>query len=391
MNDVDKFQQRWEFRRKEADGDTSSDDSRLNSNGEPADKKRNLVTELVLLENDEPSDNPQRQTLDKQPAAKKVKSRKKKNVVPKKSKGCSVEKNKRKRNLKTEEMAMLKDLKVFADTLINELSVARENMFLHMREEMRKLVSKKEPIKKNVRCSQKNKVRRQTVVKAGVKSQNCPRGSKDKNAKSNVASDGACKFPKDVKNDQVLEVTTGKSDGGLRVSTTAQMNLANGSDQVISSSYLTLPTVLPNPQLQNLKNRTPGNDHDHDHIRIPPGLPTSNSGLGRNIGKLMDDKKNYQRFGNFSHIGQNCSQTESGSNISSLTYCENLFVDNNKIGPRMNGIARFHTGNPALLEQVSPYSMIGNIARKSDGEFVSVRPQELKDGQFYMTSLRNEQ
>ncbi|KAK6137477.1 hypothetical protein DH2020_028782 [Rehmannia glutinosa] len=283
MNDDDKFQQRWEFRRKEADGDTSSDDSRLNSNGEPADKKRNLVTELVLLENDEPSDNPQRQTHDKQPVEKKVKSRKKKNVVPKKPKGCLVEKNKRKRNLKTEEMAMLKDLKVFADSVINELTVARENMFLHMREEMRKLVSKKEPIKKNVRCSQKNKAR----VKAGVKSQNCPRGSKDKNAKSNVASDDACKFPKDVKNDQVLEVTTGKSDDGLRVSTTAQVNLANGSDKVISSSYLTLPTVLPNPQFQNIRNCTPWNDHIHIH----QGLPMSNSGLERNIGKLMDDKK----------------------------------------------------------------------------------------------------
>ncbi|KAI3468724.1 hypothetical protein Pfo_025387 [Paulownia fortunei] len=439
MNHDEKFQQRWEFRRKEVDGDTSSDDSRSNSPCEPADKKHKLVTDLVLLENDEANDTPGCQRHDKldtynsvlsptvEAAEKKIKSSKKKNVVQKKSGGCSVKENKRNKNLNTKEMVMLKDLKIFADSLIHELTDARENMFAHMREEMRKLVasrSKKEPIKKNVRCSRKNKVRPQKGVEAGVKPQNCSGGAMDRNVKSNVASD-ACKFPKAVaeavKHDQVPELTTTnelQKGDILRVATMAHMNLANGSDQVVSSSYLTLPTVLPKPQFQNHRNRMPLNNH------IPPGVPMNNSVSEMVIGKLMDDKKNYhpfaefqpeERFGSFSHIchksvgllGQNCSQTASlgvgfpiplnhgtdnGSNMSSLTYSENSFMDSNKVGPRMNGsIVRFPWGSPASSERIFLNNMSSNMPRKTDGQFVSVRPQDLKDGQFYMTGLRNEQ
>lgn len=405
-NNDEKFQQRWEFRRGGVDGDTSSDDSKPNSNGDSTYKKHKPVTDLVLLENDETGDTQEGERPDKIDAYRTIKTQtveaaekktekpsKKRNVVKKKRKpnGCSVKENKRKRKvLKLKEMVNLKDLKTFADSLIHQLAVDRQNMFAHMREEMGKLVASglnPKPIKKKVRCSQKKKVSAKRGTKTSVKPQKC-NGSAYKNVV--------------VENDKVLEPTTTnephKSDNGSRLSTMPQTSLANGSDQVVSSSYLTL---------QNLRNRTPSE------------LPMkTNFGSEIKIGKLSTDKRFYHRpaelqpedpCGSFSNIyqrsigllGQNCSQRASlgvgfpiqlnqgmgsGSSISSLTYCDNSFVDNsnNKVGPRMNSsVVRIPEAIPALSERVFTNGMSTFVAHKADGEFV-------KDGQFYQASLRKE-
>ena len=55
------FQQRWEFRRRDSDFDSSSDNSRLSSSGEPVLKRHKLFSSLISPENDETSGAPRSQ------------------------------------------------------------------------------------------------------------------------------------------------------------------------------------------------------------------------------------------------------------------------------------------------------------------------------------------
>ncbi|KAL3833485.1 hypothetical protein ACJIZ3_008221 [Penstemon smallii] len=343
MNHAEKFEQRWDFRRRNNDGD-SSDDSKSNS---PNDKKPNLITDLILLENDEVSDTPISQPKDNQldtnnndrlktveAAKKKIKQSKKKNPVKNKPKKSLVkEKKARKRNInikakaKAKEVVMFDDLKVFSDSLIQELKVARETMFAKMKEETRKLMtsSSRSISKKKVRRSRKTKVAPQNGIESSVKPQN--------------------------------------------VSTKTHID----SDQVVSSSqYLTLPTVVPKPQqLQSHRNSIPFDAKNYCHgIRALQPEP----------------------FGSLSHIscenvgflGQNGSEStslgvgfpiafhqglENGSNISSQTYLENAFRDNSTVGTRMN--VRFPGGSSNLLQNIFPNNINNNVHHKIDGQFFS--------------------
>ena len=65
MSEDLKFQQRWEFRRRDSDVDSSSDNSKLSSSGEPVLKKHKLVSSLISPENDETSGTPRSQPEDK--------------------------------------------------------------------------------------------------------------------------------------------------------------------------------------------------------------------------------------------------------------------------------------------------------------------------------------
>ena len=58
MSEDLKFQQRWEFRRRDSDVDSSSDNSKLSSSGEPVLKKHKLVSSLISPENDETNGTP---------------------------------------------------------------------------------------------------------------------------------------------------------------------------------------------------------------------------------------------------------------------------------------------------------------------------------------------
>ncbi|KAH6835345.1 hypothetical protein C2S53_006089 [Perilla frutescens var. hirtella] len=372
MNQDERFQQRWEFRSSKVDGDTSSDDEGSNSRGKPTEKKPNPITDLVLFENDEANDDPGSHKHDNDKFGsihrgigskaaksdeKSVKSskKKKKKVVQKKSE----EINSRKRKGSINDKAMLKDLKMFADSLVHELAVERENMFAHMRDEMRKLAaseSRRGLIKKNVRRSQNG----------------------------SLASDMRA-VSKAVK--QANELHKGQR---LRQSTVASMNSAP-SNQLVSSSY------IASPHLQNQRNRIHlMNDH------IP--CMDNKSGSGIEICKLMAAKSlsrrlaefqpQHHQFGGFSLnyqkswgvYGESQSHTssgvgfpiplnqgmDSGSNRSSMSF--------------MNGsIARFPCTNRAALEGVIPSS----IVRKSDGEFVAARSnQSQRDVRFNMTNTK---
>ncbi|KAL8556788.1 hypothetical protein ACS0TY_004305 [Phlomoides rotata] len=308
MKNDERFEQRWEFRRKEVDGDTSSDDNGSNSN-----RSHKLVTDLVLVENDD--DLECQMGHDKVEETKNESNKKKKKTKQVLQKKPSANENKRKRNINNNETATLKDLKIFANSLIHELSVTRENMFAHMREEMRKLASSKSnllPTKKNVRRSQKKKA--ETVA--------------------------------DNEKHEPRRTNKQQKDDNLRPSAMVHMN----HHRLVSSSNIPL-------QFQTQRNGVHLNDH------IPQGVPKITNSSEIEIGKLMAAKRFSHRIAEFQPqecfnyqksvglVGQNsCIQgmgfpiplihgTSNGSNTSSLTYCENSFVDN---GVRMNGsIARF--------------------------------------------------
>ncbi|KAK2664102.1 hypothetical protein Ddye_002676 [Dipteronia dyeriana] len=155
-----KFQQRWEFRRKEDELDSSSDELKSSSNVEQILKKHNLVPGLMIsLDNDETSDpnkleqniinyNPdfEPQTEITQAKEKKTKRRRKNNVAKsvKKRDSGEVVVNRKKKKSKTsayDNTAAMDNVKNFADSLLEGLKNTRENLFVKMRAEMKKLVA----------------------------------------------------------------------------------------------------------------------------------------------------------------------------------------------------------------------------------------------------------
>ncbi|KAK3227549.1 hypothetical protein Dsin_007411 [Dipteronia sinensis] len=137
-----KFQQRWEFRRKEDELDSSSDELKSSSHGEPILKNHNLVPGLMIsLDNDETSDlnkleqniinyNPdfEAQTEIAQAKEKKTKRRRKNNVAKsvKKRDSGEVVVNRKKRKSKTsayDNTAAMDNVKNFADSLLEGLKI----------------------------------------------------------------------------------------------------------------------------------------------------------------------------------------------------------------------------------------------------------------------------
>ncbi|CAA0812165.1 Unknown protein [Striga hermonthica] len=362
MNNNEKFDQRWEFRRKEVDADTSSDDSQPNASGPQAVKRSNIVAGLVLLENDEASDRPSLVTDEKKTkSSKKVKG--KNNAVLKKSNSGPIRKNKRNKNLEDEHVAMFEDLKAFADSLMQELTGDRENMVTQLKDEMKKLaaiVSKKPVRKKTARCSQKNQ----------VKPKNCTviRNTKGKVGSDERKSTKPSSEPVE-KNEEVLQLT--KNDG-----------LSKGDNGLTVP-----PAVIPKPQLQNPRTHLPLGDHkfyrQYAGFRPVEQQLRSFSSISNSSGSVGLIGQNYPRAPGIpfpvplGHLG-----SDKGSNVSSLTYCDIPLADKvHDASPRLNGInnVNFRQGNQMLSRQYFPYNM------------PVVRPQEMKDGQFCLAGLRNQQ
>ncbi|XP_073130607.1 uncharacterized protein [Henckelia pumila] len=341
------FQNRWDFRRREDDADSSSDDSKSKSGAEAEDRKRELFSNLAVPENIEVLATPRFQqdneldhnkdvhVLSEKTAKKRVKPTKKKKKDPqlekrkkspieekktkrKPKKSPLKEKKTRRRNTNAQEKKMSENLKIFTNSLVQELKVARENMFAQMKEEMRKMMA-------------------------------CRSSSGPRTNRFNGLT-GRC-FKSNV------DLKTAKTNGLSSI-------LPNELNHVVSSPYLTLPTVGMKPQLQS--NVVPSNDC------IREATPKINTGSDVDIRKLMNSK-NHDGFPAFhptetqlgscsliscQNSGHNLSQTTSvglrfpvpglhqvmdnGSDMSTLT-------EDCGLGPRMNGsVAKFLEGNPAF-------------------------------------------
>lgn len=342
------FQNRWDFRRREDDVDSSSDDSKSKSGTEAEDRNCKLLSNLAVPENIEVLSTPRFQqdnefdhnkdvhVLSEKTAKKRVKPTKKKKKNPrlektkkspieekKKTRGRKtkksplVEKKPRRRNTNAQEKKMSEDLKNFTNSLVQELKVARENMFAQMKEEMRKTMS-------------------------------CRSSSRPRTNRFNGLM-GRCHTSN-------VDLKTAKANGLSSI-------LPNESNPVVSLPYLTLPTVVTKPQLQS--NVVPLNDYIHE------ATPKNNAGSDVDI--RMVNSKNHGGFPTFhptetqigscsqiscKHSGQNLSQTTSvgigfpfpglhqvmdkDSNMSSLT-------EDCRLGPRMNvSVVKFLEGNPAF-------------------------------------------
>ncbi|GER33063.1 eukaryotic translation initiation factor 3subunit I [Striga asiatica] len=358
MNNNEKFEQRWEFRRKEVDADTSSEDSQPNASG-PHAFKQNLVAGLVLLENDEASDKPTLVADEKKTkSSKKAKGKKNNVAVQRKSNSVPIKKNKPNRNLENEHATMFEDLKAFADSLMQELSGDRENMVTQLKDEMKKLaaiVSKKLVRKKN-----KEKPKNCTVIR---------------NTKGKVGCD-ARKLTKT--SSEPIE----KNKGILQL--TNNDELSRGGNGILN-----VPAVIPKPQFQNPRTHLPLGDHKfyRQYGEFRPVEQQLGSFSNISNGSVGLIGQNYPRAPDIpfpvplGHLG-----SHDGSNVSSLTYCDKI----NDVGPRLNGInnVNFPQRNQMLSGQYFPY---GGVLSKGGGEYVSVRPQEIKDGQFCLASLGNQQ
>lgn len=200
-----KFQQRWEYRRKDDEVDSSSDDSKSSLGNEPDQKKHKLVSNLSLPDgDDEAIDTPSSQQNNQVDATKNVhfqiaevakhlKPGKKKIAADNKLKTHSGKTRKRKaRNpIQDQEPAPLNDLKIFTESLLKDIKVAREKMFVQMKKQMTKLVAAK-PVSRprRSRCLKKSSgAIHQTGSKSGTKTQSCGGGLKKGSRKDNMGFD----------------------------------------------------------------------------------------------------------------------------------------------------------------------------------------------------------
>ncbi|XP_037495624.1 uncharacterized protein LOC105645797 isoform X2 [Jatropha curcas] len=151
MGDELKFQQRWEYRRRHSDFDSSSNDSKYSLGGEPACKKHKLA--LVPIDNGETSEvsrfgkkgknDPGVSGKNEHGTARKGKrgQNKKENLSTKRGSRSRKEISRKGKTNNASENAALNDLKSYMHSLLEELKVTRKNLLSWMREEMQKLVA----------------------------------------------------------------------------------------------------------------------------------------------------------------------------------------------------------------------------------------------------------
>lgn len=200
-----KFQQRWEFRRRDSDLDSSSDNSKSCSSVEPVLKKHKLVSSLLSPENVDTSGTPRsQQGGDSDPSSgdqfkigkankKCFGSSKKDNLDSKVTKKDSLKKvDKKKSKSNAYDPALLDDFKIFVESLLEDLKVSRENLFVWMREEMHKLMpagTNSQSAKRGGRCRQvKVQVQHQNNFVLGLEAQSCKGGSLEKCVKRTTDS-----------------------------------------------------------------------------------------------------------------------------------------------------------------------------------------------------------
>jgi hypothetical protein len=146
-----KLQQCWEFRRKDDDSDSSSNDSK--PSGEPALKKPKLISSFISVDNDETSDASKLHQIGncdpgisdqmksgKAENGRRRRSKKNDSTPNEKKKGPHREVRRKKSKPSTDEQAVFDDLKKYMNFLLEDLKISRENLLKWMREEMQKLV-----------------------------------------------------------------------------------------------------------------------------------------------------------------------------------------------------------------------------------------------------------
>uniref|UniRef100_A0A7N0UWX2 Uncharacterized protein n=1 Tax=Kalanchoe fedtschenkoi TaxID=63787 RepID=A0A7N0UWX2_KALFE len=143
------FQERWEFRRKEINEDSSSDDNSKSSS------EQFLKNQRLIVEDDYHSDIPAQKepkvrklsakgkSKCKKPRKKQARAIKKKKSVNEKMDGALVKKDKIiKRKGFRYDPRLMDDVKSFSESLLEDMKVTGEKLFFRMKEQMYELISR---------------------------------------------------------------------------------------------------------------------------------------------------------------------------------------------------------------------------------------------------------
>lgn len=259
MNENQKFEQIWGFRR---NIDSSSDDSKSNSDVGNAQKKLRLVPSLVLPETDRVSETNDQRHVQVEKKAKRVRNgpkkekKNKREVKSKSKKDSSVSSNvkkgenggrMKKKSKLISQMTVSDDFRIFTESILDDLRVARETMFAKMRKEMDQLVKSKKPPSRSIK--KKGNVNGSNQAK---KPNPKPRSRKTKTAQEKpkntelAASKGLDCTQEPVKNENAKESS---AKNPIFIDSPAKKPIFTNTpdqNQIVTSSYLTLPLVLSN-------------------------------------------------------------------------------------------------------------------------------------------------
>lgn len=421
------FQKIWEFRRRDDDIDSSADDSKTSSRIEPVQKKHKLVSALILAAgNDEISDTPECQLNDQPESGEGVHfelgkdvglTRKRSGMKNKTKRGSMKGHGIKKRKCSTLDPVSLNDLKIFTESILQDLKVERENMFARMREEMRKLVDVKsitKPTRKNkAKCMQKaGQARQQKRTNSDMKTLHCNGGALEKSIISSRKTQNCSKVLEEgVKYDQAIQtIRSNEKDKGqsLRLLAKKSMYSSTPPDQIGSSSYLTLPSVISERQVEQQRIESSSRNC------IKPGVARNDTGATFDRENLVINSINHhgyfsgiqakESFGSLAQMGsKNMScydQTSSMGtgfpiplhqrldntfNTSHQFLLENSSQGNSTLGLRMNGGAiRFSGNGRAFSDNFAANNFHGRVNNKTDGELAGYGTQDVKDGHFYL-------
>ncbi|KAI3804303.1 hypothetical protein L1987_25745 [Smallanthus sonchifolius] len=252
MNANQKFEQIWGFRR---NADSSSDESKSNCDVGKGQEKLNLIPSLVSPENDRVSETDNRHVqVEKKPkrtrnAPKKEKKNKKEvKSKPKKDSCASSNIKKRGNNIRNKkevknkfisQMAVFDDFRIFTESILDDLRVARETMFAKMRKEMDQLV--------NSKPRSRSKKQKGSGSNATKKPNQKPRARKPTKVKQKTelpASKGLHHPQEHIKNEKPKDPSS--KNPILIDSCPKKPIFTNAPNQIITSSHLTLPLVSSN-------------------------------------------------------------------------------------------------------------------------------------------------
>ncbi|GJT73439.1 hypothetical protein Tco_1032725 [Tanacetum coccineum] len=292
MNENQKFEQIWGFRR---NVDSSSDDSKSNFDAVKDQEKLGLVPENDRVsETNDPkvqvAKNPKRK---RKSAPKKeknntgeVKTKKKDSSASSKIKK-GYNNSKKKKSKLISQMTIPDDFRIFTESILNDLRVARETMFSKMRKEMDQLVNPKPSRSIKKKASENNPTKKPTPkprVRKPKTSQAKPKQKSElatskgldhpqeqvnngnanaASAKSPILSNNSSKSPilidNSPKNPILIDVSaknpilldTFSKNPILNDAMSKTPIFTNAPDQVTTSSYLTVPFVTPNSRPNN--------------------------------------------------------------------------------------------------------------------------------------------
>ncbi|OVA14015.1 hypothetical protein BVC80_1787g91 [Macleaya cordata] len=242
MGQESRFEQRWEFRRRDGHFESSIDETDSSSSREPVLKKRKVVFNQIPPINDESCDisrfqqkikhvpgmnsrsiversNKMKGELSEEddPACGEMGERPSyKRDIRKKSRSCGPEPD------------ALKNSRIFMESILEELKVARQKMFIRMREEMRKVMDYDMTQEPTMR---ENSNKEELILVQHQK--NFESGSDFRNHNARTVT-GSLKHKRNVNS----------STGYELIGSPELSSLVNPSNRIGSSTHLNLPTVL---------------------------------------------------------------------------------------------------------------------------------------------------